>query len=121
VRRVSPTVDPVTRLGLVHILIDDSSKARSGMYGSADIVVRTTENVALPVSAVLTSSEGSSSRKVEDGVVKFAAVETGIQDGAYVEIVKGLKAGDEVVAKAGAYVRDGDRITPVREQPAASN
>jgi len=121
VRLVSPTVDPVTRLGLVHILIDDSSKARSGMYGSADIVVRTTENVALPVSAVLTSSEGSSSRKVEDGVVKFAAVETGIQDGAYVEIVKGLKAGDEVVAKAGAYVRDGDRITPVREQPAASN
>ncbi|MBW9117790.1 efflux RND transporter periplasmic adaptor subunit [Rhizobium cauense] len=121
VRLVSPTVDPVTRLGLVHILIDDSSKARSGMYGSADIVVRTTENVALPVSAVLTSSEGSSSRKVEDGVVKFAAVETGIQDGAYVEIVKGLKAGDEVVAKAGAYVRDGDRITPVREQPPASN
>ncbi|MBB3398436.1 MULTISPECIES: efflux RND transporter periplasmic adaptor subunit [unclassified Rhizobium] len=121
VRLVSPTVDPLTRLGLVHILIDDSSKARSGMYGSADIVVRTTENVALPVSAVLSSSEGSSARKVENSVVKFAKVETGIQDGAYVEIVKGLKAGDEVVAKAGAYVRDGDRITPVREQPPASN
>jgi len=121
VRLVSPTVDPLTRLGLVHILIDDSSKARSGMYGSADIVVRTTENVALPVSAVLSSSEGSSARKVENSVVKFAKVETGIQDGAYVEIVKGLKAGDEVVAKAGAYVRDGDRITPVREQPPVSN
>ncbi|RDJ10349.1 efflux RND transporter periplasmic adaptor subunit [Rhizobium grahamii] len=121
VRLVSPTVDPLTRLGLVHILIDDPSKARSGMYGSADIVVRTTENVALPVSAVLSSSEGSSARRVEDSVVKFAKVETGIQDGAYVEIVKGLKAGDEVVAKAGAYVRDGDRITPVREQPPVSN
>jgi HlyD family secretion protein len=53
--------------------------------------------------------------------VKFAEVETGIQDGAYIEIVKGLKDGEEVVAKAGAYVRDGDRITPVREQPSASN
>ncbi|MBZ9793195.1 efflux RND transporter periplasmic adaptor subunit [Rhizobium sp. 3T7] len=121
VRLVSPTVDPLTRLGLVHILIDDSSKARSGMYGSADIVVRTTENVALPVSAVLSGNEGSSARKVENSVVKFAKVETGIQDGAYVEIIKGLKAGDEVVAKAGAYVRDGDRITPVREQPPVSN
>ncbi len=121
VRLVSPTVDPLTRLGLVHILIDDSSKARSGMYGSADIVVRTTENVALPVSAVLSGNEGSSARKVENNVVKFAKVETGIQDGAYVEIVNGLKAGDEVVAKAGAYVRDGDRITPVREQPPVSN
>ncbi|UWU13041.1 efflux RND transporter periplasmic adaptor subunit [Rhizobium sullae] len=121
VRLVSPTVDPTTRLGLVHILIDDDRKARSGMYGSAEIIMRTAENVALPLSAVLTSSEGSSARRVEDGVVRFAKVETGIQDGAYIEIVKGLKDGDEVVAKAGAYVRDGDRITPVREQPAASN
>lgn len=54
-------------------------------------------------------------------MVKFAKIETGIQDGAYVEIVNGLKSGDEVVAKAGAYVRDGDHITPVREQPSASN
>jgi HlyD family secretion protein len=121
VRLVSPTVDPTTRLGLVHILIDDDSKARSGMYGSAEIVVKSTHNLALPLSAVLTSNEGSSARKVEEGVVKFAEVETGIQDGAYIEIVKGLKDGDEVVAKAGAYVRDGDRITPVREQPAAAS
>ena len=121
VRLVSPTVDPVTRLGLVHISIDDDSKARSGMYGSAEIIVRETEGVSLPLTAVLTSNEGSSARRVEDGVVKYAKVETGIQDGAYVEIVDGLKTGDEVVAKAGAYVRDGDHITPVREQPPASN
>ncbi|WP_416064444.1 efflux RND transporter periplasmic adaptor subunit [Rhizobium sp. ZK1] len=121
VRLVSPTVDPVTRLGLVHISIDDDSKARSGMYGSAEIIVRETEGVSLPLTAVLTGSEGSSARRVENGVVKFAKVETGIQDGAYVEITSGLKTGDEVVAKAGAYVRDGDHITPVREQPSASN
>ncbi|GAA3097151.1 efflux RND transporter periplasmic adaptor subunit [Rhizobium viscosum] len=121
VRLVSPTVDPVTRLGLVHISIDDDSKARSGMYGSAEIIVRETEGVSLPLTAVLTGSEGSSARRVENGVVKFAKIETGIQDGPYVEIINGLKTGDEVVAKAGAYVRDGDHITPVREQPSASN
>lgn len=121
VRLVSPTVDPVTRLGLVHISIDDDSKARSGMYGSAEIIVRETDGVSLPLTAVLTGSEGSSARRVEGGVVKFAKIETGIQDGPYVEITSGLKTGDEVVAKAGAYVRDGDHITPVREQPSASN
>ncbi|MGO7565578.1 efflux transporter periplasmic adaptor subunit, partial [Rhizobium johnstonii] len=47
VRLVSPTVDPVNRLGLVHISIEDDSKARSGMYGSAEIIVRETEGVAL--------------------------------------------------------------------------
>ncbi len=38
---------------------------------------------------------------------------TGIRDGGFVEIVEGLAVGDTVVAKAGAFVRDGDRINPV--------
>lgn len=121
VRLVSPTVDPVTRLGAVHISIDDDAKARAGMYGSAEIIVRSTEALALPLSAVNSDESGASARRVEGDVVKFVAVKTGIQDGAYVEIVDGLKAGDEVVAKAGAYVRDGDRITPVRDAAAATN
>jgi len=120
IRLVSPTVDPVTRLGAVHISIDDDAKARAGMYGSAEIVVRSAQALALPLSAVNSDENGASARKVEGNVVKFVNVQTGIQDGAYVEIVGGLKAGDEVVAKAGAYVRDGDRITPVRDAAATN-
>ena len=41
-------------------------------------------------------------QKVENGVVKLVSVETGLQDGQVIEIVSGLAAGDEVVAKAGA-------------------
>ena len=121
VRLVSPTIDPITRLGFVHIVLSDESKARAGMYASAEVIVAETENVALPLSAVLTSSEGTSTRRVENGVVTFAAIETGIQDGSYVEILNGLKEGDEVVAKAGAYVRDGDRINAVPEPSDASH
>ncbi|MQB42216.1 efflux RND transporter periplasmic adaptor subunit [Rhizobium sp. ICMP 5592] len=121
VRLVAPIVDSVTRLGAVHISIDDGDKARAGMYGSAEIVIRETQGVALPLTAVNSDENGSSARKVENGVVKFVNVETGIQDGAYVEIVKGLQDGEEVVAKAGAYVRDGDHITPVKQAPQASN
>jgi HlyD family secretion protein len=121
VRLVAPIVDSVTRLGLVHITIDQGDKARAGMYGNAEIVIRQEEGVALPLTAVNSDESGSSARKVENGVVKFVNVETGIQDGAYVEILKGLKAGEEVVAKAGAYVRDGDHITPVRDASQASN
>ena len=121
VRLVAPIVDSVTRLGAVHISIDDGNKARAGMYGSAQIIIRQTEGVTLPLTAVNSDENGSSARKVENSVVKFVNVETGIQDGAYVEIVSGLKDGDEVVAKAGAYVRDGDHITPVKQAPQASN
>jgi HlyD family secretion protein len=121
VRLVSPTVDPITRLGFVHIVLKDDTRARPGMYGSAEIIVAKIENVAVPLSAIMTTSEGTSARRVENGVVTIAAIETGIQDGSYVEILRGLKEGDEVVAKAGAYVRDGDRINPVPDPSDASN
>lgn len=121
VRLVSPTVDPITRLGFVHIVLTDDSKARPGMYGSAEVTVATTENVSVPLSAVLMTSEGTSARRVENGVVTIVAIETGVQDGSYVEILNGLREGDEVVAKAGAYVRDGDRIKPVPDRSDASN
>jgi HlyD family secretion protein len=118
VRLVSPTVDPTTRLGLVHIVVDNHDSARAGMYGSAEIIVSEKSALALPLSAVTTSRSGSTTRKVEGDVVKQVKVETGIQDGAFVEIVSGLQTGDEVVAKAGAFVRDGDRIRPVAAEPA---
>lgn len=119
VRLVSPTVDPVTRLGAVHIVIDDESGARAGMYGSAEIVITEAKALALPLSAVTTGRTGSTARKVEDNVVKQVKIETGIQDGGFVQVVSGLTAGDLVVAKAGAFVRDGDKIAPVPAEPAA--
>ncbi len=93
------------------------------MYASADIVIRQEEGLALPLSAVTASRQGSFARAVDDGVVKQVTIETGIQDGGFIEIVSGLKAGDLVVAKAGAFVRDGDKIKPIRSDEAqpASN
>jgi HlyD family secretion protein len=117
VRLISPTVDATTRLGAVHIVIDDESGARSGMYASAEIVISEANALALPLSAVTTGRNGSTARKVEDNVVKQVKIETGIQDGGFVQVVSGLTAGDIVVAKAGAFVRDGDKIAPVPAEP----
>jgi len=121
VRLVSPTVDPTTRLGSVHVVLPENSPARSGMYASAEIVIEETNALALPLSAVTSGREGSTTRKVEGDVVKQVKIETGIEDGGFIEIVSGLAAGDKVVEKAGAFVRDGDRIRPVEAQTAASN
>ncbi|MCF6367626.1 efflux RND transporter periplasmic adaptor subunit [Rhizobium halophilum] len=121
VRLVSPTVDAVSRLGYVRIAIDEKSGARAGMYASAEIIVDQKTALALPLSAVTSGRDGSFTRKVEDNVVRQVEIETGIQDGGFVEVAGGLTAGDLVVEKAGAFVRDGDRIAPVTAQPAASN
>lgn len=123
VRLVSPTVDPVTRLGAVHVEIDenDRARARAGMYANAEIVIKETEGVALPLTAVTTNKNGSTTRLVENDIIRQVDIETGIQDGSYIQVLSGLKAGDDVVAKAGAFVRDGDRIAPVRDAAALSN
>ena len=121
VRLVSPTIDSTTRLGTVHIAIDDDAQARSGMFASAAIVTAEEKGVALPMTAVTSGDGESSVRKVEKDIVKLVTVKTGIQDGDMVQITEGLKAGEDVVAKAGAYVRDGDRIAPVRQDAEASN
>ncbi|MCL6707253.1 efflux RND transporter periplasmic adaptor subunit [Pseudomonas sp. R2.Fl] len=121
VRLVSPVVDPQTRLGLIHIAIDEDDAARSGMYARAEIVVKETTAVALPLASITTGRDGTFARKVEDGVVRQAPIEIGIEDGGYVEIVSGLEEGDVVVAKAGAFVGDGDRINPVHEQQTAAS
>ena len=113
VRLVEPTIDPVTRLGRVRIIVDQGGDLRTGMFVEADILAAQHDALAVPVTAIGSSPEGSTVMRVRDGVVERAMVKTGIRDGGLVEIVEGLAEGDLVVLKAGAFVRAGDRITPV--------
>jgi len=113
VRLVEPQVDPATRLGRVRIGIAEPDRVRSGMFANAVIEVARREAPAIPVSAVGGGSDGATAMKVADGRVSLVPIETGIRDGALVELVAGLAPGDSVVTKAGAFVRDGDRINPV--------
>lgn len=113
VRLVEPSIDPVTRLGRARIAVDQTSDLRTGMFVEAEILVAQREALAVPVTAIGASPEGTSVMRVRDGLVERVAVTTGIRDGGMVEIVSGLAAGDKVVLKAGAFVRAGDRINPV--------
>jgi HlyD family secretion protein len=113
VRLVEPTIDTTTRLGRARVTIDTSAGVRAGMFMDAEILVAERETVAVPVTAVGSSPAGSTVMKVADGTVSRTLVKTGIRDGGWVEIVEGISAGDTVVTKAGAFVRDGDRINPV--------
>jgi len=121
VRTVDPVIDAITRLGSVRIDIDDPANARIGMYASAEVVISERKVLSLPLTAVTSEKGGFSVRKITDGRVKLTKVATGVQDGDYIEISSGLALDDIVVEKAGAYVRDGDRINPVSPDKTASN
>ena len=117
VRLVQPTIDPVSRLGQVRIDIDPAQPVRMGMFMEAEIVVAEREAVAVPVTAVGSGDGETTVMRVRDGLVERVPVQLGIRDGGMIEVIGGIAAGDLVVTKAAAFVRDGDRINPV---PAAA-
>lgn len=113
IRLVEPTINENTRLGRVRIAVDNSELVRSGMFVDAEILVAAREAIAVPVTAVGSSAEGATVMKVSNGNVEKVQVSLGIRDHGWVEVLSGLASGEQVVVKAGAFVRDGDRINPV--------
>ncbi|MDO9639146.1 MAG: efflux RND transporter periplasmic adaptor subunit [Pseudotabrizicola sp.] len=112
-RLVEPVIGAQSRLGRARIAVDDESGVRAGMYVEAEILVAEHDVIAVPVTAVGSGPDGATVMKVTGESVQRVAVQTGIRDGGWVEILSGLADGDVVVTKAGAFVRDGDRINPV--------
>ena len=110
---VEPSIDAVTRLGRVRIAIDDASAVRPGMYVEASILVHEGDTAAVPITAVKSSGGKTSVMRVTDAVVSEQEITAGVRDGGWIEVLDGLKVGDEVVTKAGAFVRDGEHINPV--------
>jgi len=113
VRLVEPTIDTMTRLGQARISVADAGTLRPGMFAEAEIVVVDREGLAVPITALGSSADGNTVMRVQDGVVERVAVTTGIRDGGMIEITSGLQTGDQVVTKAAAFVRPGDRVNPV--------
>ncbi len=113
IRMVEPSIDPATRLGRARITVDDPASLRSGMYVEAEILVAQHDALAVPVTAVGSDNGDVTVMRVKDGVVERVVITAGIRDSGYIEVLSGLEPGDQVVAKAASFVREGDRINPV--------
>ena len=117
VRLIEPAIDTVTRMGRVRITLDEATGVRPGMYAMAEILVAERETPAVPITALGISADGPTVLKVTDDIARLVLVTPGIREAGWVGITEGISLGDSVVAKAGAFVRDGDKITPVPAAP----
>jgi HlyD family secretion protein len=119
-RFVSNTVDPTTQLGEVRLSVA-SDGLKAGMLGRAYVSSgRTCGAIAVPLSALLYSEEGTVVQVVRGEKVESQFVTTGLQSEGNIEIRQGVAEGDMVVSRAGAFLRDGDRVTPLVEEEAGS-
>lgn len=116
VRRISPEVNQASRLGSIRVALDENAPARSGNFARGDLELIRREGVSVPASAIVYKGEDAFLQLVEGGKVKTIPVTLGARAGDEVEIAVGLEPGQEVVARAGTFVADGDMVTPVRDE-----
>jgi HlyD family secretion protein len=113
IRFASPAIDPTTQLGQIRVSLGDHSQLRTGTFARAIIDVMQRCGVGIPFSAVLYGSEGAVVQLVRDGRVETHRVALGLQSEDTIEVREGVNDGDMVVARAGSFVREGDRVRPI--------
>lgn len=119
VRMVAAQIDPVTQMGHVRIAIDHDAALRPGRFVRATIEARQSCGIAVPRSAVLYTTDGTSVQVVRGRLIETLRVRVGLLSDHDAEIQDGLRSGDLVVAHAGASLRDGDQVSPVFAEDAA--
>ena len=113
VRMASKAISPTTQLGQVRVFVGSDPRLRVGAFGRASIELGRRCGPAIPLSAVLYSQGGAVVQVVRDGSVETRRVTVGLLAKGQAEIREGLAEGDVVVVRAGAFVRDGDRIRSI--------
>jgi membrane fusion protein (multidrug efflux system) len=114
--RLAPTLDPATRTLDAEVQIDNAAgDMRPGMFGRGSIVVANHPNAPIiPASAVQVSSGKRWGFVLKGDKVERRELTIGVDDGDWLEVTKGIIAGEEVVTTGIDTVSDGTQVRAVR-------
>lgn len=118
---VSPAVDPNSTTVQVWVeTANPGERMKPGVSVHAAMVANTIQDaVVVPVAALLAAEDGGSQVIVVggDNVAHVRKVEAGVRDGDKVQIVNGLKPGEQVVIVGGLGLEDGAKVRLQKERP----
>jgi HlyD family secretion protein len=114
---IAPEVDERNRHFKIDVRVpNDGRTLLSGMYASARIIEATTANaIVVPKDAITTRNGKRIVQKVDGSTVTTVEVVEGLSDGMRVQIVKGLAAGDTVLADARKQLAPGSKVRGIAE------
>jgi len=82
------------------------------MFARLRVLLETAEEaVVVPLEAVVTTPGGKAVYVVEDGKAVRRRVQTGIEDGNRIQIVAGVRPGDQVIVAGNENLRDGAAVS----------
>ncbi|MDD3898040.1 MAG: efflux RND transporter periplasmic adaptor subunit, partial [Syntrophomonadaceae bacterium] len=113
---VSSVADPMKRNYTVKVVLDNpDNRIKSGMF--AEVVISTVSKddvLTVPLAAVVPRSGRQIVYTVDSkNRAREIDVETGLRDHKYVEIISGLKAGEQVITKGNTLVNNGTLVRVV--------
>jgi len=115
VTRFAASLDLSTRTMLTEIDLDNAQhEFYPGMYANVTLQLeRHPDVIEVPDSAIGQSSTGNYVLAVEDGKLSKKEIAVGIRAGHFVEITKGLRGDEELVAALDPSLTTGASVTPV--------
>lgn len=119
VRLVLPEIDRASRLGRIRVTLPADRRLQLGAFARGRVETARRMAVAVPNSALLHAAGSTVVQTVVSERVVAVRVETGLQIRGRTEIRSGLEPDHIVVARAGAFLQEGDRVDPLM-QPGAS-
>ena len=110
--RLYPKLDPSTRTRLVEAKIGENVSLTPGLFARVKMRVETHENAVLvPAEAVLINATGDRvAFIVQEGKAAARKVATGIEAGRLIEIISGVKPGDQIVVAGNEKLKDGAAV-----------
>lgn len=108
---VKAKIDPDTRTAEVSIRIDNKEgKFKTGMFAKGRIVEKSYQGILVPLETII-KEQGNSFVYVSDGKrAEKRHVVTGLIQDAEIEIVSGLKVGEQIVVIGQDNLRDGSKV-----------
>lgn len=114
---IAPEVDERNRHFKIDVRVpNDGRTLLSGMYATAHIVEATSAHAILIPKEAVAAREGKRIvQRVQGDTVSIVEVVEGLTDGTRVQIVKGLAAGDTVLADARRQLATGSKVRGIAE------
>jgi len=114
---IAPEVDERNRHFMIDVRVANDGRALlSGMYASARITEAAASNAILVPKESVTTRDGKRVvQKVQGNAVTFAEVTEGLSSATHIQIVKGLAAGDTVLADARKQLAPGSKVRGIAE------
>jgi membrane fusion protein (multidrug efflux system) len=118
VTRTAHALDARTRTMLIEIDVDNKNGwVLPGVFVRVTMTLDTPPALVVPAEAVFLRDGKPVVAVVEGGRVRFAAIETGDDDGRVVRVLSGLAEGQEVALHVGDEVSDGATVQVVTPAP----